>query len=86
MKSYVAIIYPLWNEEVGSYLIDYDGSVIYLDDGSEYVNYYMVLFAGGWANGTRGVKVANEFYLKSNDSEVNSNFLEDLIGLMIFVG
>ena len=46
----------------------------------------MVLYAGGWAIGERGVNVANEFYLKSNDSEVNSNFLEDLIGLMIFVG
>ena len=75
----------MWNEKVGSYLIDYDGSVIYLDDGSEYVDYFMVFFAGGPKIGERWVYTSNQFYLKSNDTDINSLFLQDLIGPIIFV-
>ena len=70
---------PILNEEVGRYLIDIDGTVIHLDDGSEYVNYWMVLKAGGPDFGKREVRYSNWFNLKSNQT-----VFYDQIGPMFF--
>ena len=62
--SYILV----WSEELGSYLIDMDGSVIKLDDGAEYVTYFTTLIAGGNRLGERMLQTS--LLLHATDKQI----------------